>query len=568
MQIVNGGYFAEVSQNQHGVCQKITPKRGKILLEDKDTGEFYPAAINQSLFLLYANPKFIKNKKETTEKLSAILKDFWIEKEKANIKDKNIDFDKEKFLKEQKEILSKKINQKDDPYVVLAKKVPVKYLDKILSLKIKGIGYERKDYRYYPEADTLSQITGFVGYNNGEEGGQYGIEGAFNDVLKGGYGSLYGERDGRGYFLMGLKAKIVPAKNGKDIVLTIDKFIQHKVCKELEKTVEKHSAESGTVVVMNPFSGEILAMCSYPSYNANYYFKEKDLKIFNNPAIFKQYEPGSIFKPIIMAAGLDSGKVSPSTTYFDEGCLKVGVDKICNSDLKSHKIQTMTNVLEKSLNTGVIFVLKRIGRKTFQRYVKNFGFGDLTGIEMFPEVSGNINSLNKNREIYGATASFGQGITVTPIQMVSAFSAIANGGILMKPHIVKKIISEDGSVEKIGPEEIRRVIKPRTSALLSGMLVSVVENGHGKPAKVKGYYVAGKTGTAQVPKKDGKGYEKDKNIGSFIGFAPIERPRFVMLVRIDNPKDVLWAESSAAPLFGDLAKFLLNYYEVKPERNN
>jgi cell division protein FtsI/penicillin-binding protein 2 len=292
----------------------------------------------------------------------------------------------------------------------------------------------------------------------------------------------------------------------------------------------------------------------------------EDQSVFNNPAIFSQYEPGSIFKPITMAIGLDLKLVNPETTYEDTGNVQIGPHTIKNSDLKSNGIQTMTQVLEKSLNTGVVYVVRLVGPQKFREYAEAFGLGSLTGIELDREAMGDTDSLKKRGEIWSATASFGQGIAVTPIQMLNAFNAIANGGRLMKPYIVREFVESSGAEREVQPKAIRQVLSERTSTLLRGMLVNVVENGHGKRAGVAGYYVAGKTGTAQVSKKDGGGYEKDRVIGSFIGFAPADNPVFSMLVKVDNPKTVQWAESSAAPVFGEIAKYLLNYYKVPPER--
>jgi len=236
-----------------------------------------------------------------------------------------------------------------------------------------------------------------------------------------------------------------------------------------------------------------------------------------------------------------------------------------NSDLKAYGLQTMTQVLEKSLNTGVIHAEKLLGNANFADYIKRFGFGETTGIELPGESAGNIANLkNKKSDINFFTISFGQGITVTPIQLVSAYNAIANGGTLMKPQIVDKIIHSDGSVEEIAPQEIRKVISQSTANQVSQMLESVVINGHGKRAGVPGYKVGGKTGTAQVASTEKKGYEDGKNIGSFAGFAPIDNPQFTILVRMDDPKTVEWAESSAAPTFGELMKFLLDYKNIKP----
>ncbi len=277
------------------------------------------------------------------------------------------------------------------------------------------------------------------------------------------------------------------------------------------------------------------------------------------------YEPGSVFKSFTIAAGLDSNKISPDSTYVDTGSIKEAGYTIHNSDMKANGLQTMTNVLEKSLNTGVIYVEKLLGNKNFADYVERFGFGEQSEIDLKGEAKGNINNLNNLKSnIQFFTASFGQGITVTPIQLAAAYSALANGGSLMKPQIVDKIVYANGSEEVVEPQEIRRVISQKAALQTAQILRSVVVNGHGKRAGVPGYLVAGKTGTAQVVDAETKSYAEGKSVGSFAGFAPVDNPRFTMVVSLTDPKNVEWAESSAAPAFGELMKFLLEYYNIEP----
>ncbi|MFH1233709.1 MAG: penicillin-binding protein 2 [Patescibacteria group bacterium] len=436
-------------------------------------------------------------------------------------------------------------------------------------LIIDGIGFVMKPYRFYPEGNVGANLLGFVSYINNEQRGSYGLEGFFDQELYGKTGSLKAERDANGKVVIIDDKEYISPQDGSDIILTIDRSIQFAVCEKLNKAVLKHGADGGSVIVIDPKKGAILAMCSSPDFNPNNYQEEKDIKIFNNQAIFSQYEPGSIFKVITMAMGLDQGKVMPQTIYQDTGNVKIANYNIENSDHKANGAQTMTQVLEKSLNTGAIFVMRQIGPDMFAKYIRNFGFGEKTGIELEGESKGDIKNLvneKKNKELVSATASFGQGIAVTPLQMVLSFAGIANNGILMKPYVVKEIIKTDGARIVTQPKEIRRIISDKAATILGGMMVNVVENGHGKKASVKGYYVAGKTGTAQVPRKDGRGYQTSSHIGSFAGFAPADDPLFVMLVRIDNPRDVEWAESSAAPLFGELAEFILNYWQIPKER--
>jgi len=434
--------------------------------------------------------------------------------------------------------------------------------------KIDGIGFARSSFRFYPEKNIGSNILGFVGYVDDKQQGRYGLEEFFDEELAGAAGSIKVERDAKGDPIIINDREYNKAEDGSDLILTINRSIQFTVCQKLNEAVARHGADGGSVIILEPKTGAVLAMCSNPDYDGNNYKDVKDIRDFTNPAIFSQYEPGSIFKVITMAMALDQGKITPQTTYEDTGQVIIGKYKIENSDHKANGIQTMNEVLEKSLNTGVIFAMRSIGPDLFSEYVKKFGFGEKTGIELKGESKGDIKNLTKKPvgELYAATASFGQGMAVTPIQMVSAFLALANKGVMMKPYIVKEIVKPDGTKIKTEPKIIGRAVSEKTAAILSGMMVNVVENGHGKKAGVKGYYVAGKTGTAQVPAKSG-GYQAGAHIGSFAGFAPADDPKFVMLVRIDQPRDVEWAESSAAPLFGELAEYILNYWQVPKERN-
>ena len=310
---------------------------------------------------------------------------------------------------------------------------------------------------------------------------------------------------------------------------------------------------------------------SVPDYDPNNYNKVKDISYYNNPATFYQYEPGSVFKIITMAIAIDQNKVSPSTTYNDEGQIMIkGWPKpISNSDFSTHGphgLVDMNAVLDLSLNTGAIFAMNQVGPKVFAEYVQKFGFGERTGIELGSESPGNISNLLKNKikDIDAATASFGQGIAVTPLQMVMSYQAIANKGVMMKPHIVKKIIYPNGQEEEVSAKIMNRVVSEKTAATVSAMLVNVVEKGHSKKAAIPGYYVGGKTGTAQIAAAGG--YKKNEYIHTFVGIAPIEEPAFVMLTKIDKPVGVQYAEGSALPLWRDIAEFLLNYYAVPKTR--
>ncbi len=541
LQIIRGEKYGELASGRHSVYEELAPKRGNIYIKElgSDTA-VYPVATNLTTYLAYAEPSKIQNKNNTARALAEAL-----------------GVDKKKLLAD----LFQNI-----PYKVVAHFVPSETAEKIKSYKFPGVGFEEEVKRIYPEKSFSGQVVGFVGSDGTSMSGRYGLEGYFDKDLSGKSGYLKAEKDALGRLIPWSGGTTEQAMDGTDLYLTIDRNIQFFVCNKIKEGVAKYDAESGTIIVMDPASGKIISMCSYPDFDPNNYNKTADQSVFNNPAIFNQYEPGSIFKPVTMAAGIDAQMVSPETTYTDEGSVFIKPHTIKNSDGKTNGVQTMTQVLEKSLNTGVVYVSRLLGSKKFREYAESFGFGNLTGVELDGEAMGDISSLKKRGEIWTATASFGQGISVTPLQMLNAFNAIANGGKLMKPYLVEKEVNAFGAVFNIQPKAIRQVISSRTSTLLRGMLAAVVENGHGKKAAVPGYFVGGKTGTAQVSKKEGGGYEENRVIGSFIGFAPADNPVFSMLVKIDNPKAVQWAESSAAPIFGEIAKYLLNYYKVPPER--
>lgn len=548
LQVIGYAAYKDAADGEHGLYKKLFPVRGKMYVRDQKTDQafmplleniagmnVFPAVTNRDMILIYADPRHIQDTQKTAEALAGAL---------------SLDA----------ETISEKLRKKNDAYEVIARAVPDEIAKSVKELGLDGIYFTTERKRYYPQEGLGGHIFGFVG-----EKGYYGLEGYFDEMLRGKEGSLRLETDAIGTLIPLGNNIVVDAIHGSDLVLTIDRTVQLVTCDKLKKWVEQHGADGGSIVIMDPLSGALMAMCSVPDFMPSDYSKS-DINVFNNPAIFTPYEPGSIFKAFTMAIGLDTEVVAPTTVYDDTGSVKIGPYTIKNSDGKAHGTQTMMDVLDESLNTGTIFVARKVGLEKFRSYIKAFGFGVLSGIELDTESAGTIKSLEvANNEIYMATASFGQGLTTTPLQLAAAYGALANNGKLMRPYIVDALVRSDGMVIKTQPKEVRRVVSERTATLIGGMLVNVVRKGHGKRAGVEGYYVAGKTGTAQVPRKDGRGYEPNLSIGSFAGYAPVGKPRFVMVVRIDHPRDVQWAESSAAPLFGELARFLLQYYEISPD---
>jgi cell division protein FtsI/penicillin-binding protein 2 len=540
LQVVNHEYYEAIASGQHGYEKTILPNRGDIYLSRVNEDPLL-VATNVNKHLVYAVPKEVTDPATVASQLAPLL----------NFSGQDI---------------INRLASGNQNYLVLKKQLPDEIADQIKALGLSGINLEKETLRFYPENNLASHILGFLGFQGDERVGQYGIEGRYEKELAGQAGIEGIESDVAGRWIAFGNRDYVPGRDGDDIYLTIDSAIQFEAQEVLKATIEQHSADSGSVVVLNPKTGAIMAMAGYPDFDPNIYNQVENIGVYSNSLLAANYEPGSVFKPITMSAALNEGAVTPETTYEDTGVVRLDGYNINNSDNKSYGVQTMNDALEKSLNTGLVFVEQQLGHKKFEKYVKRFGFGGLWNIELPGEVIGNIDNLDKSGDIFFATASFGQGISVTPLQLVVAYTALANGGKMMRPYVVENVVHADQTEEKTFPEEVEQVITPKTAATISAMLVNVVENGHGKRAAVPGYYIAGKTGTAQVPYTDRAGYDPDKTIGSFIGFGPVDNPQFLMLVRIDNPEGVRFAESTAAPAFGQIASFILNYLQIPPSR--
>lgn len=538
LQVVAHSKYKEIAEGQHKAFSELNAKRGEIYLQNKNG--IYPLAVNRDYLMVFLEPKLVKDREAVIKDVSYILG------------------------MERSEIESK-LSDPDDMFEIVKRKISQEEAGKIKELNLEGVKVTSEIFRYYPGKELASHVVGFIGSDGEKLRGRYGIESFWEKDLRGENGRLSQERDSRGRWISITDRDLTPARDGVDLVLTIDETVQYEVEKILKETVEKHGADGGSIVVQDPHSGKILAMANFPDFNPNEFGKVEDMAAFMNSSVSAAYEAGSVFKTFTLAGGIDSGVISPTTTYVDTGVVHEAGYSIENSDFKAYGNQTMTEVLEKSLNTGVIFIEKLMGNKRFAEYVKKFGFGDVSGIELPGEAGGNTKNLKQlNRDIQFFTAAFGQGITVTPLQLANAYSVIANGGKLMKPRIVEKAIYADGREKVLEKEEIRQVVTEDTARQMREMLESVVENGHGKRAAVPGYAVGGKTGTAQVAKVGEKGYEDDVTIGSFAGIAPVDDPKFTVVVKIIDPKDVIWAESVAAPAFGEVTKFLLNYYNIEP----
>lgn len=535
LQISQHGSYQVIASAQHSFKDTIYAKRGQIFAYDTISGTPSLLASNQALDLLYINPKEIENKDEAVSKLSSML----------GMKQDDV------------------VSKFDDKavYVIVKHRLTKQQSDAVTAAKIKGVYLQVENWRYYPESTLASAILGFV---SNEGVGNYGMEQYFDDILKGKDGYLNEETDAHGVRIAFGNNGSTPAVNGDDVYLTIDRYIQGKAEKTLAETLKKFSADSGQIIVMEKSTGKILAMANAPVFDPNNYTDVKDYSLFKNKTVSDLYEPGSVFKAVTLAAGEDAGKITPDTKFVDTGSVVLNGNAIKNSDLKAHGERNMSYVLEASLNTGTTYVEQLLGKNLFYDYVKKFGFGEKTDIEFNGEAVGTVYKPDDLNDHGYATISFGQSISTTALQMVQAYATIANKGVMMRPYIVDKTVNSKGKEVRTTQKEVRRVISEKAAADMDFMLVNVVEKGHGGQAKVAGYKIAGKTGTAQVVKEDGTGYLDGVNIGTFVGYPVHDDANFVVLAKIDNPKGVQWAESTAAPAVGTMLDYLLKYYQIPP----
>jgi len=525
LQIMNYDFYAALAKGQQTLVRSLQGDRGEIFFQNHD----YPIATTKTYTLVYISPKEIleEQKTETAQILSEIL---------------SID---------EASLLEKVA--RDSLYELIKEKISQEELQTLEGKNLAGVYSKEEKLRYYPYGDFASHILGFV---NKDGQGQYGIEEYWNDALQGEEEFLEGEKGPLGYLFF--SGGNVSTSRGLDIILTIDYNIQYLAEKLLKEAQENLKIEGGQIIVIEPASGKILALANFPSFNSNEYSEEKDFQIFQNGAIQKIFEPGSVFKPMTMAAAIDQDKITPQTTYFDQGCLEISGYPVCNYEERIYPGElTMTNVLEKSINTGAVFAESQLGHRNFLNYIEKFGIFEKTGIDLQWEVVPPNTEFKQGREINFVTASFGQGIEITPMQLVRAFCAIANGGKLIRPYLIE-------TQSKISDNNI---ISSQTASKLTTMMVSVVEAAYTRAAQIPGYYVAGKTGTAQISFAalgiDKRGYS-DKTWQSFVGFAPAFDPKFLILVKLDNPATKT-AEYSAVPIFQALAKYIIDYYQIPPD---
>ncbi len=430
----------------------------------------------------------------------------------------------------------------------LVRDLPSEVGKRVRALDIAGVISQAYWKRAYPENSLAAHVLGFV---NDDRVGYYGLEGKYDSVLNG----------------TALKTDIPDVRPGADLVLTLDRTAQAITEEELARGLQDTGATSGSIIVMNPRNGEILAMASAPTFNPNNYadLAKTDINQFINPVVSANFEPGSTFKILTMAAALDMGLVTPGTTYNDTTYIEIGGQLIWNWDRAAHGETDMVGLLAKSLNVGAATLAMQLGQQNFYRYVRAFGIGRQTGVDLQADASGQLRTRDSDPSNWSesdlGTNSFGQGVSTTPIQMIAAVAAVANDGVMVQPHVVKKIINgTHETVAKTVP--VGRPISAQTAHTLTQMLVQVVDR-EVSFAQVPGYRVAGKTGTAQIPVPGG--YDDPWTIASFIGYAPAENPQLIIMVKLDRPTLSPYGSETAAPVFQKLATRLFAVLDIKPD---
>lgn len=533
-QVVKAEMLSGFAESQYSGLKKVLPKRGDI-----KTSDGFPIVTNKVSYLLFANPTQIKDKDRTIKTISKLL-DITVASLSAQL-------------------------QSDKLWVPIKSGISAQQKDEISKLQISGVGFEEHYIRFYPEASIAAHLTGFVGKNEaGLDKGYAGIEGFYDRFLQGKEGYAVELKDALGRPIISKRTSMLGGSDGGSLLLSLDRSIQFLAEQKLKKGIEKYGASGGMIGIMDPQTGSIIAMAANPTFSQARYW-EYDEDFFKNPFITNTYEPGSTLKPIIMASAIDAGLITPQTKCnICDGPVSVSGYELHTWNDKYYKNTNMIEVIQHSDNTGMVFVAMKLGSDKMIEYLSRFGIGELTNVDLQGETAPPLKPRNAWYDVDLATTGFGQGISVTPIELLTAFSALANEGKIMNPHVVTAFENSSGEVLRVPGKIKSQPISAKTAKMMTEILVNAVEKGEAQWTKLKGYRVAGKTGTASIPVKGH--YDSDNTITSFIGFAPAEKPKFIMLVILDKPTTSIYAAETAAPVFFDMAANLLNYYGIPPSR--
>jgi stage V sporulation protein D (sporulation-specific penicillin-binding protein) len=534
-QVVKAEELSLLGQQQYGITTTIVPQRGEI-----ETSDGFPLAANKISYLVFADPKEVANKGEIATILSSTL-----QLDRASV---SASLALDRF------------------WVPIASGIETKTKQKLEQMNLPGIGFDNQYQRFYPEASMAAQLLGFVGKDNaGNDKGYSGLEGFYDRLLRGKEGVAVETHDAFGRPILAEMNQASGKTDGANLILSVDRSMQFLVEQKLKAGIEQYGATSGMVGIMDPKTGAILAMAAYPNFDPRNYQDYSD-NLYKNPFVSDLYEPGSTFKPLVMSAAMDAELVTPDTQCnICTGPVSVSGYQLETWDNKYFPNTNMVDVIQHSDNTGMIFVAQKLGVDRMINYLGKFGIGDYTGIDLQGEVSATLKPKNQWYAVDLATTGFGQGISVTPIELLSATAAIANGGVRMEPHVVAAVQGADGNTTKIQPKVLDTPISAYTAKVMTELMINAVNKGEASWARLKGYRIAGKTGTASIPVSGH--YDPNQTIASFIGFAPADSPKFVMLVILNRPTVSIYGADTAAPIFFDITKSLLGYYGIPPDGN-
>lgn len=551
-QIIKTDELSGAARDQYSSKDIIEGSRGSIL-----TADGFPLVVNQAVYTLGAYlPGIVDTPISIVDRIMPNLS--------MTIDDPSIATDAAKLsvaLEELKSITKSTMldHLNQDGYTTLARSLSVKEKEAIESLEIKGLTYDQSYIRQYPEASMSAQLSGFVGRDDvGNPTGYFGLEGFYDRELSGRSRIEKQEKDAGGNPLLVGDWSLMPGRDGRTLKLYLERGTQYVVEEELKKGLERYGASSGEVIVMDPRTGGIMAMASLPSYDPAK-FHLYDTSLYKNPSVANAYEPGSTFKVLVMAAAFNEGVIDENDKCdICSSPYPIGKYTIKTWNQEYRDGATPQDIIVHSDNVGMVWTQQKLGGEKLLEYIKKFGFGEKTGIDLQEEITPALRA--KWGDIDYATSSFGQGIAVTSIQMLAAVGALANGGVLMEPHLVQSVIGDKEIV--IPPKSRGEVISKEAAERITRLMIQAVEQGEAKWAAPKGYIVAGKTGTAQIAVEGH--YDKEKTTASFVGFAPALDPKFVMIVKLSEPQSSQWAAETAAPLWFDIAKKLLIRYNIPP----
>lgn len=525
------------------IVQSSSFDRGSIFFEKKD-GSRISAASVMSGYKLGIKPSQIVDKDNTYEKINEIFP-----------------IDRDNFMMH--------VDRTSSPYREVVKKIPREEGSKIASLRLPGLDVPTDKWRFYPGESLAAHTLGFMAYQGNEISGRYGIERFYNETLSRGKEDVQINIFAELFSNFTDNSSYKDSEKKADLVTTIEPVVQNFMEQELERTMNKFGSESANGIIINPQNGQIVAMAHIPSFDLNNFGSVSDVSVYSNPLVESVFEFGSVVKPLVIAAALDADVISADTPFYDAGFVQVEDKRIENFDKKGRGQITMQKVLADSLNTGMVYSMRQLGKSRFREYMISYGIGERSGVDLPNESRGLVSNLESPRELEYATASFGQGISFNPVVLVRALSAMANGGYMIQPHVVKRFEYINGESKEISykKEEGTRILKEGTSEKISRMMVAIVDNtlGGGK-YKMPGHSIAAKTGTAQIPNPRGRGYIEGKNMHSFVGYFPAYDPEFLIFISNTAPVGARFASETLSEPFMNISQFLINYYEIPPDR--